>query len=138
MRYIRILRHQHWEKQKGRFDYRSFKKLGDGISVIDKQCVEQKGGDICKHIATHYRTVTSDPIIFWDFDQKTLPAHQIKSTPMPADECHCDLVEISNEAAKKMFYEYQRKNGINGFYICDKSEGPRSLTLDDTANLGSF
>jgi hypothetical protein len=138
MRYIRILRHQHWEKEKGRFDYRSFKKLGDGISVIDKECVEQKGGDICKHIAAHYRTVTSDPIIFWDIDQEILSAHQIKNSPSATDDCHCDIVEISNEAAKKMFYGYQRENGINAFSICDKLRGSRSLTLDDTANLGSL
>jgi hypothetical protein len=138
MRYIRILRHQHWEKEKGRFDYRSFKKLGDGISVIDKQCVEQKGGDICRHIATNYRTVTSDPIIFWNIPQAILPSHTIKSAPTPSDECHCDIVEISNEEAKKMFYGYQRENGVNGFSICDKLKGSRSLTLDDTVNLGSF
>jgi hypothetical protein len=89
-----------------------------GISVFDTSCAcPELGGDcVCAHIARFYGDVFQEPCAYWRFDTEILvpPNPNPDRIPQPSlikvpstsgDECHFNIHLVSNERAKKLFYE---------------------------------
>ena len=116
MQLIRIIGN-YYHKGKRRFTHRCFRNYIDGISVINKNCIESKyKHSNCYHIGKYYETKTrGNPIVFWCFDLKILGGNvDLKyKKSKSGDECHYDIIGLSNDEAKKIYQLQEQKNNLN-------------------------
>jgi hypothetical protein len=112
----------------------AFKKYGDGISVIQEDCVS-KTSTICNHLRKYYSSVDTPPHIFWVFNRDIIPkdCDFIQRDSDTGDKCHYDIVNLSAKKAKKIFNKYNY-NGLKNFQICDNNH-PRQLEQADLSKL---
>ena len=128
MEYVRLLHPKNFDHVRGRFNELSFKKKGEGVSVVERLCAETGCGIICNHARKFYPYITSEPPVFWVFDESALPSGYsiIQTTPSNNDRCHHEIRDVSNNQLWKFF------KGIhwNNFEICD-GVNFRSLCAED-------
>jgi hypothetical protein len=100
------------------------------MSIFHRECGEAASGVVCQHIAHYYQNVGGDPAVFYYLDPAQLPANYtiIETLSDTGDECHREVVDVSNSALKKRF----KGIPIDQFFICDGS-GARPLTPVDIA-----
>ena len=107
MGFIRLVHSKHFDKTRGRFHNTAFKKdsRNGGISVIQRECIDDSGRTICEHIRQFYESsVGGDRPIFWEFTEEILPAgYRIEQTHQQRDDkCHHDIFDISNNQQRRI------------------------------------
>lgn len=132
MKFIRILNAIHYDPRKQRFTSLAFKNsTGGGISVIHHECVLAQKQTPCRHIEHYYPPPTSSqPPIFWEFDEAALPAGFTaeQQTTESGDVCHYNLVGVSDKAARDLLI----RQSLAEFQICE-GDLSRPLTADNFA-----
>ena len=118
MEIIRLLHIRHYDRRKQRFTSPAFKNFGNGISVIDQQCISNSGRTICEHIIAYYQSVASEPPIFWQFSSDILPQRSsiVPEVSTTGDICHYNIQGLSDKQARQFFKEYCC--GITQLLIC--------------------
>ena len=119
MRLIRILHARGFNWDKRRFQSSYFKRIGNGISVIDRDCVfENYNTSICEHIRTFYSIVAGDPIVYWPFESSILgeKARLVSRISTAGDICHYDIENISHKEGRDIFRNYASNANL---YICN-------------------
>jgi hypothetical protein len=98
-----IINKIHYDKRRRRFQSLVFKNsTGGGISVF-KNCADISGKSICQYIKEYYPPpVSSEPPIFWLFDENILPTgyRLIQETRQSGDICHYNIHGLSNKVAR--------------------------------------
>lgn len=135
MKFIRILNAIHYDPRKQRFTSLAFKNsTGGGISVIHQECVLAQNRTPCQHITRYYPPPTSSqPPIFWEFDEAALPAGFTaeQQTTESGDVCHYNLLGISDKAARDLLI----RQSLAAFQICD-NDMAHPLTAADFVKHG--
>jgi hypothetical protein len=133
MKFIRILNAVHYDARKQRFTSLAFKNsTGGGISVIHYECILAQNQTACRHIEQFYPPPTSSqPPIFWIFDETRLPADFTakQQTTQSGDICHYNLLGVSDKAARDLLLRQR----LMEFQICE-NETSRPLTSADLGN----
>ncbi len=132
MKFIRILNAVHYDTRKQRFTSLAFKNsTGGGISVMHQECVFAQNHIPCQHIERYYPPPTSSqPAIFWVFDEAVLPAGFTaeQQTTQSGDVCHYNILGASDKAARELLIQ----QSLAEFQICE-SRLSRPLTVTDFA-----
>jgi hypothetical protein len=94
--------------------------------------VEAKGRVICDHISQFYSGTAGEPVLYWRFEADAMPSDSrfLHSQSTQSDECHVELVGVSDKSLKNRF----RAEPWSNFMICSK-DGARHL---QQADLESF
>lgn len=76
----------------------------------------------------YYCGTASFPAIFWSFNSEELPneCSLVRSPSTTDDECHYDIIELSNHRARTFFLRYS----IFNFKICE-NDNDRVLEISD-------
>ena len=130
---IRIVHQKHYDPRQGRFKSLAFKNYGEGISVIDEDCIRRLGNSVCDHIRGYYPGVYGEPPVFWRVRDDAYRGRTVtQSDSFSGDRCHHDIVGLTDKEARRVF----KTVPIEEFQICDPNadNGTRSLT---TADLGA-
>ena len=109
MEFIRAL---HWRKYKTkvkRFQSDIFKNLNGAISIIDKECIDATGEEVCRHLELHYQTVVKGiPFAFWVIRSQDLETHFAagnfsitREVSESGDECHRNLRGVQDKDSRK-------------------------------------
>jgi hypothetical protein len=129
---------RHWDRRKQYFRSEAFENSSDGsgISVVDVDCIRR--GEcrcVCNHARRFYPTVSSEPPIFWQFDESVLPdGYRLNQTPSDsADECHHNIAGIKDGKEKKFFKRLRNDGGL-AFKICD-GNSPRDLRAPEDIDI---
>ncbi len=118
----------------------AFQKRGGGISVIDKQCIFDKGYSICSHLKAFYFRDRNEAPLFFELTDIELPdGHSIeREVSTTGDECHYNIEGISWNKQEKFFKsKFVDKNDSEETYhfrnvmICEDNDNHRPLTQDD-------
>jgi hypothetical protein len=96
MQAIRIFHIRHYDRHRKRFRSQAFTRFGNGISIIDEECILASGRTVCEHIKFYYPTTASEPPIFWRFSTDLLPAPYriVPEISTAGDKCHYDIQEL--------------------------------------------
>ena len=134
--YIRILQKRWYINDIGRFASAAFKNYGGGISVIHERCISDNDRTVCEHLIQYYRSVDEPPFVIWKFTRNSLfnGCEFQQSVSDSGDNCHFDIVNLSNSRAKRIFNQYN--NPTEHQQICDNAE-PRAMRESDLRNLNS-
>ena len=140
MQLIRFISRKFYDHRKRRFQSLAFKNSSGegGISVLDKSCILEQKRSICSHLRQFYSRSTGDPPIFWEFSKKSLPQRNLNlvdtSESDNPDECHYNLMGLSDKQARQIFYGLDWRNC---FKICHHDNTHQRLTDNDIGNLAS-
>ncbi|HEY5707181.1 MAG TPA: hypothetical protein VIS96_16595 [Terrimicrobiaceae bacterium] len=128
--YIHI---KHWDHTRKYFRSEAFENSGDGsgVSVVDHSCLKKGSGCVCSHAREYYPTVSSEPPIFWPFEESILPiGYRLEEERSDTgDICHRNIKGIKDGKEKK-FFKSIRSDGKLDLKICD-SDGPRPLRIPE-------
>lgn len=130
MRAARLIHAKHVDRKRRRFSSQAFNNSSDGsgISIVDRECVDNHGDEICAHISKFYPGQVGDPIIFWEIPADIIPSY-CKAEPEPSetgDDCHYNIKGWGDKEARDVFIRLLPE----AFEVCDQS-GPRPLTQTD-------
>jgi len=98
---------------------------------------------LCSHLEQYYFNVVEEqrPFAFWIFDTDHLETvvgrevfHLEHVRSSTGDDCHVDVVDLSNEQAKNYFKEYFKPPNV---YICGGDRAIQ-LTQDQFQNFGAI
>jgi len=135
MEFVRLVHPRNFDRIRGRFNDLAFKKsTNGGMSVFEVECAKANSGLICDHIKAFYENVGGEPPVFYILNETELPTgYGIQQrTSDSGDECHHDVVSISNNRLKKAFKDLH----WSAFFICDGSDY-RALTQTDVEGFAS-
>lgn len=102
------------------------------MSIFHRNCGEATSGVVCAHIEQFYKNIGGDPAVFYFLDAAELPDgfNIIETLSDSGDECHREVVDVSNGRLKKAF----KGRPFGQFFICDDA-GPRPLSQADIARF---
>jgi hypothetical protein len=130
MEWIRLIHIDHFDVRRQRFTSLAFKNSSDvsGASIIGLACVDERGVEVCEHIAEFYAGTASDPAIFWVFDDAILPPDNLitQQDSPSGDKCHYNLLDVPDAALRRIIIGVP----IPHMRICDRL-GARALSFDD-------
>jgi hypothetical protein len=135
MEYFRVLHARHFDSRRREFKSLAFRNSSDGtgVSVIQRECIDQHGHSWCEHIRVHYRTVASDPPIFWCLKCSVLPhGHRLVNDDSDGDECHYVIDGVSDAELKNLL----KSVDLHQLLIC-RNGIHENLTDDDIARLNT-
>ena len=133
MRLVRILNARWFNWDKGRFQSSSFRKMGSGVSVFDRDCVaDNYGTTICGHIRIFYSIVAAEPIVYWQFDSSVLSktAILVNIISSTCDICHYDIENLPNKESRDIF----RKHALNSNLIICNNDGEEQFSVEKFKN----
>src|SRR5271165_6183224 len=138
MELVLFVHFRHWDRNRGRFRSEAFHNSSDGsgISVVEHDWILRGPfGCVCNHAHGFYPTVSSEPPIFWRFDESILPSgYCLKQERSDSgDDCHHNIRGVSDNRARKLFVNLQQEGRIR-LEICDLN-APRPLTSEDIDRL---
>ena len=144
MHFLRFINlHLFWERKRQNFNPEFFCSEQDilGISVIEKECSEEKYNSCCENLRKNYGKFTGKPIVYWLFNGDFKPDHTSIETTN-SKTCHCEIKDFNSvEEAQEWYLNMSRKNGkldLNQFYICEFSNKKiveRVLEFEDLENI---
>ncbi|MEZ4866283.1 MAG: hypothetical protein R3C14_33510 [Caldilineaceae bacterium] len=97
--------------------------------MIHHECVFAQNQTPCRHIKRYYPPPTSSqPLIFWVFEEAILPAGFIaeQQTTESGDVCHYNLLGVSDKAARDLLIRQR----LTDFQICDNDMARPLATAD--------
>ena len=130
MEAIRLFHIRHYDRRRKRFRSTAFTYFGEGISIIEKQCIITSSMTICEHIRTYYPTTASEPPIFWIFSTDILPAPSIivPTISTTGDHCHYDIRQLSDNQRRNVFEKHA--HNIASLRICSSDGSHQVPTVE--------
>lgn len=132
MRYIRVVHLDHYDHKKGNFKDLAFRPQRDAggkqvVSVFEEDCAIKTNEFVCCHIERFYKEISSDPSVYWPFDQSDLgPDVTMAQVAENDDECHYHIMGLSGTKLRKVPSSWK----IADLIICAPG-APRPLELAD-------
>src|SRR6266496_5008346 len=131
MEYIRLVHWRYWDKRRKNFQTLAFQNSSESkaVSVVDKECTERDGRDICTRLNRFYAKY-SPCFAVWIFDARLLPegAEFTDERSDSGDECHRNLRGLSDSQAKSFFKRHTRPNTLKVLLYCGADGSPQPLT----------
>src|SRR5438552_2041536 len=133
MRYLRLIRPAWWHTSKKRFVRLAFRnsspERGGGISIMDRNCAEERSNTACEHVGKYHLKYRS-PVLLWQLNSESLPTHEIPNVEITedSDPCHRNLMGIADERAERIFKEDYENNQFGNFLICYGNGQPQPVT----------
>ena len=130
MEAIRLFHIRHYDHRRKRFRSTAFTYFGEGIFIIDRQCIIASGITICEHIRVYYHTAASEPAIFWIFSTDILPQSSIivPTISTTGDPCHYDIRQISDSQRRNVFERHA--HNIGDLSICSGDGSHQVPTIE--------
>jgi hypothetical protein len=131
MPFIRLLNIKyHYSITRKRFASLAFRPSNDGsgISVVKKECADERSGSICIHAENHYAGTAGTPIVFWPIPDERIPegckaVHSVSGTDR---WCHYNLIGWNEKDAEDTI----KRLPISEARICTEN-GIRELAQED-------
>ena len=129
MGFIRLIHIKHWDRKRQRFQSLAFKSSTDnGISVIETECIADRGRAICEHVRTYYSVVAGEPVIFWEVPDDVYDGCEfVQETTDTGDDCHYNIVGLAKQRARSAIISAL----VSHFQICDDLGQHHPLTVQD-------
>ena len=133
MHYILYVHISDYDRTLGRFKSPCFSESNDGgISVVEKDCILNDTGCVCRHALRFYSMATHTPPIFWDFTPRALfeNCRLVQSDSSTGDRCHFNIFGLGDKKARSYFKKNVAEIKFGLLQICSTG-GIRVLNQDD-------